>query len=329
MRPSPLRIRTAMLTLFPEIKPYQTHRLAVDPPHELYLEESGNPDGIPVLFVHGGPGMGSQPRNRCFFDPERYRIVLFDQRGAGRSTPHAELAGNDTQALVADMERIREFLGIERWVLFGGSWGSTLSLVYAETFPSRVLAMVLRGIFLVRREDLVWFYQHGASRVFPDHWQEYLEQIPEEEHDDLMGAYHRRLAGENEIARMAAAKAWSLWEANCATLRPNHEVVERYADPHTALATARIEAHYFVNDAFLVDGQILANAHRLADIPGYIVHGRYDMICPVDNAFALHAAWPAAELQIIRDAGHSATEPGITDALVRATQQLAVRLAGS
>jgi proline iminopeptidase len=314
-----------MHVLYPEIKPYHVHRLAVDPPHELYVEESGNPAGLPVLFVHGGPGSGSQPRNRCFFDPEVYRIVLFDQRGAGRSTPHAELAGNTTQALVADMERIREFLGIERWVLFGGSWGSTLSLAYAEAHPERVVEMVLRGIFLCRREDLLWFYQDGASRVFPDYWQEFAAHIPAEEQHDFIRAYHRRLTGANEIARMAAAKAWSLWEAQCATLRPNHEVVEHFSDPHVALSLARIEAHYFVNDAFLEPGQLLRDAARLAGIPGYIVHGRYDVICPVDNAFALHAAWPGAELQIIRDAGHSAAEPGITDALVRAMQEIAGR----
>jgi len=315
-----------MQVLYPEIKPYNVHRLQVDPPHELYLEESGNPDGIPVLFVHGGPGSGSQPRNRCFFDPERYRIVLFDQRGAGRSTPHAEREGNTTQALVGDIEAIREFLGIERWVLFGGSWGSTLSLAYAETYPERVRAMILRGIFLCRRHDLAWFYQDGASRVFPDYWAEFVEPISPGERSDFIRAYHRHLTGSNEIARMAAAKAWSAWEAQCATLRPNQELIDHFLDPHVALALARIEAHYFLNDAFLEEDQLLRNAARLADIPGFIIHGRYDMICPVDNAFALHAAWPGSELQIIRDAGHSAAEPGITDALVRATREVAGRL---
>lgn len=315
-----------MYTLFAELKPYQLHRLAVDPPHHLYLEESGNPDGIPVLFVHGGPGSGSQPRNRCFFDPERYRIILFDQRGAGRSTPHASLQDNTTTALVRDMERIREFLGIDRWVLFGGSWGSTLSLAYAQSHPQRVMAMILRGIFLCRREDLLWFYQDGASRIFPDYWTDYIEQIPPAERSDFMRAYYKRLTGKNEIARMAAAKAWSLWEAQCATLRPNQDVVDHFSEPHTALALARIEAHYFVNNAFLEPGQLLRDAARIADIPGYIVHGRYDMVCPVDNAFALHAVWPRAELQIVRDAGHSAAEPGITDALVRAAREIAGRV---
>jgi proline iminopeptidase len=315
-----------MYTLLPDIKPYATHRLAVDPPHELYVEESGNPDGLPVLFVHGGPGAGCQPRNRCFFDPEIWRIVLFDQRGAGRSTPHAELSGNTTQALVRDMERIRSFLGIDRWALFGGSWGSTLSLAYAQTHAERVRAMILRGIFLCRREDLLWFYQEGASRVFPDYWRDYVEPISEDERHDFMAAYYRRLTGANEIARMAAAKAWSLWEAQCATLRPNPDVVEYFSDPHTALSLARIEAHYFVNDAFLAPGQLLADAERMKEIPGYIVHGRYDMVCPVDNAFALHAAWPTAQLQIVREAGHSAAEPGITDALIRAARDVAAAL---
>ena len=315
-----------MYTLFPEIKPFAVHRLAVDPPHDLYIEESGIPDGIPVLFVHGGPGSGCQSRNRCFFDPEIYRIVLFDQRGAGRSTPHAELSGNDTAALVRDMESIRNLLGIDRWVLFGGSWGSTLSLAYAETHPKRVLAMILRGIFLCRRQDLQWFYQDGASRVFPDYWRDYIEHIPLEERDDFMAAYYRRLTGANEIARMSAAKAWSLWEAQCATLRHNQEVIEHFSDPHMALSLARIEAHYFVNNAFLSEGQLLADAARIQDIPGYIIHGRYDMVCPVDNAFALHAVWPKAELQIVREAGHAAAEPGITDALVRASREVAAHL---
>ncbi len=313
-----------MLTLYPEIRPYAVHRLAVDPPHELHLEESGNPDGIPVLFVHGGPGAGCQASNRCFFDPVRYRIVLFDQRGAGHSTPHGELAGNDTAALIRDIESIRTFLGIERWVLFGGSWGSTLGLAYAEAFPQRVIALVLRGIFLCRREDLHWFYQDGAGRIFPDHWREYAEHVPVGERHELVRAYHRLLTGANEIARMSAAKAWALWEAQCATLRPNHDVIDRFSDPHVALALARIESHYFVNGGFLDDGQLLRDTWRIADIPGYIVHGRYDMICPVDNAFALHAVWPKAQLCVVRDAGHSAAEPGIVDALVRATREIAV-----
>lgn len=312
-----------MLVLFPEIKPTLTHRLRVSDLHELHLEESGNPAGIPVLFVHGGPGGGTDGSSRRFCDPERYRILVFDQRGAGRSTPHAELEDNTTQALVADMEAIRQFLAIERWMLFGGSWGSTLSLVYAQTYPERVLGMVLRGIFLCRQQDLHWFYQEGASRIFPDHWEEYYTHIPQEERHDMIAAYHRRLIGDDEIARMAAAKIWSNWEGVCSTLRPNPHVVDRFIDPHFALAMARIEAHYFSHRIFLEENQILNNVERLAGIPGIIVHGRYDMVCPLDNATALHRGWPDSELYIIREAGHSALEPGNTDALIRATEAMA------
>ena len=311
-----------MLVLFPEIKPYATHRLKVSSVHELYVEESGNPDGIPAVFVHGGPGGGTDSSSRRFFDPEAYRIIVFDQRGAGRSTPHAELEDNNTSALVADMERIREFLKVDKWVLFGGSWGSTLSLVYAQSFPQRVLGLVLRGIFLCRDQDLQWFYQEGASRIFPDYWADYYEHIPEQERDNMIAAYHRRLVSNDEIARMSAAKIWSNWEGCCSTLKPNQHVVDKMNDPHIALAMARIEAHYFMHDAFLQPNQIINNAQRLQGIPGIIVHGRYDVVCPLDNAIALHEAWPEAELFIIREAGHSASEPGITDALVRATNQM-------
>lgn len=314
-----------MLTLFPEIQPYATHHLPVESPHVLYVEECGNPQGLPVLFLHGGPGAGFQAWNRRFFDPERYRIVLFDQRGAGKSTPHAALEDNTTPALVADIERLREFLGIEQWVVFGGSWGSTLALAYAEAHPARVTGLILRGIFLCRDQDIRWFYQDGASHVYPDHWADYVKVIPEEERGDFLHAYYRRLTGDDEVARMAAAKAWSIWEGECATLRPNPHVVEHFADPHVALALARIEAHYFVNRIFLRENQLLDEAIRLAGIPGVIVHGRYDMVCPLDNAFALHEVWPEAELQIVPDAGHSGAEPGIIDALVRATNDFARR----
>ncbi|GGY81038.1 prolyl aminopeptidase [Marinobacter zhanjiangensis] len=309
-----------MLTLYPEIEPNVRHRLAVDPPHELYLEESGNPDGIPVIVVHGGPGGGCEEWYRRFFDAERFRIILLDQRGAGRSTPLAELEGNNTQALIEDLERVRSFLGIERWMLFGGSWGSTLSLAYAQAHPEHVLGLVLRGVFLCRPEDIHWFYQHGAGRVFPDYWRDYVATIPEDERADMVSAYYRRLTSDNELEQIQAAKAWSVWEGRCATLHPNHRVVEHFAHPHTAIALARIECHYFMNHAFLEPGQLLANAHRLAKIPGIIVHGRYDMVCPLDNAFALSEAWPQAELQIIRDAGHSASEPPVIDALMRAVE---------
>lgn len=314
-----------MLPLYPDIKPYQRHHLPVESPHELYLEESGNPQGIPVLFVHGGPGLGCSSDNRRFFDPEAYRIILFDQRGAGRSTPHAELQQNHTQALINDIEAIRHYLNVDRWILFGGSWGSTLSLLYAQAFPSRVLGLILRGIFLCRQEDLNWFYQKGTSRVFPDYWEDYIRHVPEARRDECINTYYELLTGDDELARMSAAKSWSLWEAHCATLRPNPHVQEQFVEPHTALALARIEAHYFVNQCFIEPNQILLNAEKLENIPGIIVHGRYDMICPLDNAIALHHAWYDSELHIIRDAGHSAAEPSIIDALVRATQEMAKR----
>ncbi len=316
----------AMYKLYPDIKPYARHRLAVEPPHELYIEECGNPDGLPVVFVHGGPGAGCEPYHRRFFDPNDYRIVLFDQRGCGRSTPHAELKGNTTQALVADMEVIRQKLGIERWVVFGGSWGSTLGLVYAETHPERVLGLILRGVFLCRPHEIRWFYQEGASRIFPDYWEDYLRVIPEVERPDMVRAYYQRLTGEDELARMAAAKAWSIWEGRAATLQPNKNVIDHFANPSTALSLARIECHYFINDSFLEPNQILRDAHRLADIHGVIVHGRYDVVCPVENAWELSRAWPQSELRIIADAGHSAAEPGTTDALIKATMTMASRL---
>jgi proline iminopeptidase len=316
-----------MHTLFPEIQPYATHHFAVESPHVLYIEECGNPHGLPVVFLHGGPGAGFQPWNRQFFDPERYRIVLFDQRGAGQSTPHASLEGNTTPALIADMEAIRQFLGIDRWVVFGGSWGSTLALAYAEAHPERVAGLILRGIFLCRDQDIRWFYQDGASHVYPDYWADYERIIPVEERDNFLRAYYHRLTGENEVMRLAAAKAWSIWEGLCATLHPNPLVVDHFSNAHVALSLARIEAHYFVNKIFLPENNLLTQAKKLAGIPGVIIHGRYDMICPLDNAFALHEVWPEASLQIIPSAGHSAAEPGIIDALVRATNEFARKLA--
>ncbi|WP_101758899.1 prolyl aminopeptidase [Oceanicoccus sp. KOV_DT_Chl] len=314
-----------MMTLYPEIKPYQRHQLAVDNIHRLYLEESGDPDGIPVLFIHGGPGAGCDKNTRRFFDPERYRIIAFDQRGAGRSTPHAELKNNNTQALIADIEAIRQFLNIEQWVLFGGSWGSTLGLLYTQAYPERVMGLILRGIFLCREQDLRWFYQHGASLVFPDYWEDYVHPIALSKRNDFIHAYYELLTGDNELARMGAAKAWSVWEARCATLRPSRDLVDHFGDPHTALALARIEAHYFVNNSFIEPNQILNNANKLAGIPSIIVHGRYDMVCPLDNAVALHNVWPDSQLNIVRDAGHSSSEPSIIDALVRATRDMARR----
>lgn len=317
-----------MLTLYPDIKPNARHRLVVDSPHELYVEESGNPDGIPVLVVHGGPGGGCEDYHRRFFDAERYRIILMDQRGSGRSSPLAEFEGNTTQKLVEDMETVRLFLGVTQWILFGGSWGSTLSLVYAQSYPDRVLGLVLRGIFLCRPRDIHWFYQEGASRIFPDYWRDFLAPIPENERGDLVSAYYRRLTSTNELEQIQAAKAWSIWEGRCATLHPNPRVVEHFGHPHVAIALARIECHYFMNNAFLEDDQIVRDAGALKDIPGIIVHGRYDMVCPLDNALALSEAWPEADLRIIRDAGHSATEPAIIDALMHGVDEVASRVDG-
>ena len=287
-----------MLPLYPETKPFNKFRLKVGELHEIYIEQCGNPKGIPVLVVHGGPGAGCDAAMRRFFDTTHFHIILFDQRGAGRSTPHAELEENTTAHLIADMEAIREELGIDKWLLFGGSWGSTLSLAYAELHTDRVLGLILRGIFLCREQDLRWFYQDGASHVFPDYWEDYIRPIPEVERGDFISAYYKRLTGADELQRMSAAKAWSVWEARCATLCPNHDIVEHFADPHTATSLARIEAHYFVNQIFLESEQLLRDADRLVNLPGIIVHGRYDMVCPLDNALDLYRAWPDAHLEI-------------------------------
>ena len=311
-----------MNMLYPPIKTNYVYDLEVGGGHTLYVEESGNVDGIPVLFVHGGPGSGCEPYHRCFYDPEIYRIILFDQRGSGKSVPHASLNNNTTQLLVSDMENIREHLHVEKWVLFGGSWGSTLSLVYAQTHPDRVLGLILRGLFLCREQEIHWFYQQGASRLFPDYWEDFLKPIAVDERQDLLHAYYQRLTADNELVRMQAAKAWSLWEGRCSTLQQSSSVVDHFADPHTALSLARIECHYFVNNSFLSENQILNNANKLKDIPGYIIHGRYDVVCPLENAWELSKLWPKAELDIISSAGHSASEPGVVKALVRATQEM-------
>ena len=309
--------------LYPDISPYRTHALPVERPHVLYVEESGNPQGLPVLFVHGGPGAGCETWQRRFFDPSRYRIILFDQRGAGRSLPHAELSGNTTAALVQDMEAIRELLGIDRWLLFGGSWGSTLSLVYAQTHPSRVRGMVLRGIFLCRSEEIRWFYQDGAHWLFPDYWESYRDFIPAAERADFVTAYYRRLTGDDPATMQAAARNWALWEARTSSLLPRSELIEHFEEPHTALALARIECHYFRHDSFLRPNQILQDAALLRETPGVIVHGRYDAVCPLANAWELHAVWPKSELQIMARSGHSALEAESQAALRAATDQFA------
>ncbi|HVI60316.1 MAG TPA: prolyl aminopeptidase [Luteimonas sp.] len=313
-----------MRTLYPDIEPYDTGTLAVDDRHTLYYEQCGNPDGKPVVLLHGGPGGGCSAKMRRFHDPAKYRIVLFDQRGSGRSTPHADLVDNTTWDLVADIEKLRAKLGIERWQVFGGSWGSTLALAYAQAHPRRVAELVLRGIFMLRRWELDWFYQQGASRLFPDAWEHYVNAIPAVERHDLISAYHRRLTSDDEAVRLAAARAWSVWEGATSFLHIDPDFADSHADARFALAFARIENHYFVNGGFFeADDQLLRDAPKIADIPGIIVHGRYDVVCPVQNAWDLHKAWPKAELAISPASGHSAFEPENVDALVRATDAFA------
>jgi proline iminopeptidase len=315
------------MSLYPPIDARRTGMLEVSALHKLYWEESGRPDGIPAVFVHGGPGGGTEPVHRRFFDPDRYRIVLFDQRGCGRSLPHAELRENTTWDLVADMERIRALLGIERWVVFGGSWGSTLALAYAERHPERCLGLVLRGIFLLRKWEIDWFYQDGCGAIFPDAWEDYLAAIPGDERHDLVAAYHRRLLSSDAGVRMAAARAWSIWEARTSKLIVSDDMVRRYSEDDFAEAFSRIECHYFVNRGFFeVDGQLLRDVGRIRRIPGHIVQGRYDVVCPMRSAWDLHRAWPEAHLHVIPDAGHSAFESGITARLVEACDQLAKRV---
>jgi proline iminopeptidase len=309
-------------TLYDPVEPYDQGSLKVSPVHTLYYEQCGNPAGTPVVFLHGGPGGGIMPDHRRFFDPRAYRAVLYDQRGAGRSTPHANLEENTTWHLVADIERLRTHLGIDRWVVFGGSWGSTLALAYAETHPDRVRALVLRGIFLCRPKEIRWFYQDGASAIFPDLWEQYLAPIPEAERSDLLHAYHRRLTGEDEAVRLATARAWSVWEGATVRLLPDPKLVAEFGDPHKALALARIECHYFVNNAFFQgDDHLIERVAGIRRIPAVIVQGRYDVVCPTMSAWELHRAWPEADFQIVPDAGHHAFEPGITDALVQATDR--------
>jgi proline iminopeptidase len=309
-------------TLYPHLEPYRQGRLRVSGGHELYFEESGNPEGKPVVFLHGGPGGGTEPKHRRFFDPARYRIVLLDQRGCGRSTPFASLEENTTWHLVSDLETLRQQLGIERWQVFGGSWGSTLALAYAQTHPERVSELVLRGIFLIRREEIRWFYQEGASWIFPDAWQEFLEHIPSTERGDLLHAYYRRLTSPDPAVQRAAAKIWSVWEGRTSCLLPNPELIARTGGDAFSLAFARIEAHYFVHDAWLEGARaLLANAERLRGIPGIIVQGRYDIVCPLKSAWDLRQGWPEADLRIVPDAGHAASEPGIVHELVTATDR--------
>lgn len=310
---------TARRQLYPAIDPFNTGWLEVGHGHRLYYEECGKPRGKPVVVLHGGPGGGCNAKMRRFFNPDIYRIVLFDQRGSGRSTPHASLERNTTQDLVADIEILRAALEIRRWQVFGGSWGSTLALAYAQAHPECVTELVLRGIFMLRRKEISWFYQHGASELFPDRWAEYVRPIPPSERGDLVAAYHRRLTGDDEDARLEAARAWSVWEGSTSFLLPNEAATEEFGEAHHALAMARIECHYFMNGGFMEEGQLLRDVGRIRNIPGVIVHGRYDVVCPATSAWELHRAWPEADLKIVPDAGHSAFEPGNTHELVMAT----------
>jgi proline iminopeptidase len=310
--------------LFAARRPYRTGRLRVSSLHTIHFEECGNPRGKPIVFLHGGPGGGVSPIHRRYFDPRKWRIVLFDQRGCGKSTPHAELRENTTWDLVADAEKLRRHLGIDRWFVFGGSWGSTLALAYAEAHPDRCKGLVLRGIFLLRRSELLWFYQEGASHLFPDAWEKYLAPIPRSERGDLMRAYYKRLTSRNRKVRLDAARAWSVWEATTSRLIPNEEQIRKAGRARFAEAFARIECHYFINRGFMrSDAQLLENVHRIRNIPAVIVQGRYDVVCPLRSAWDLHRAWPEAKLIVVPDAGHAISERGIRSALIEETGRMA------
>lgn len=310
-----------MLRRFPAIRPYATHELKVEDPYTIYFEECGTPDGIPVLVVHGGPGAGCNPEQRRFFDPNVYRIILFDQRGCGRSVPVGSLENNNTQALLADMEAIRKELDIDKWLLFGGSWGAALSLLYAQAYPQHVLGMVLRSVLLANQADRDWFFKEGgASRIYPYYWDEFAGVLKPSERADLVQTYYDRLDNKNELIRMKAAKAWSLWHRRCATMNP---LPSASAYSSGTMRLARLECHYFVNNCFIEENQILDNMKAIKDIPGIIIHGRYDMITPVDNSYKLERAWKKSELDIVRDAGHASSEPALTDALIKAMEKMA------
>jgi proline iminopeptidase len=313
--------------LFPDLSPYRTFRLRVSPLHELHVEEAGNPHGKPVVFFHGGPGAGIAPIHRRFFDPAFWRVILFDQRGSGKSTPLGELRENTTWDLVADTEKIRELLGIEQWLVFGGSWGSTLALAYAETHPERVQGLIVRGIFLGRRAEVAWTFGEGLQMIYPDAWDEFLAPLSEAERKDPMRSYHARLVNGDEKTRRAAALAWNLWEERASYLLPEEMKPPAEEDVPAEVALARIEGHYFVNGSFFrSDGELLTGAGRIAKIPGVIIQGRYDLVCPAGSAWDLHKAWPLSRIQFIRDAGHAAGEPGIASALVEATEEFKGRV---
>jgi len=312
-----------MKTVYPEIEPFAAGMLQVSDIHTIYYERVGTPKGIPVVFLHGGPGGGLIPLYRQFFDPSAFHVILFDQRGSGRSIPHAELRENTTWDLISDIETLRKKFEIDKWYVFGGSWGSTLSLAYAINHPERVLGLILRGIFLTRRKELLWFYQYGASEIFPDFWERYRDEIPEEERHDFISAYYKRLTSSDEKTRLRAARAWSVWEGATSKLLPDKNLIEHWENEHEALQLARIECHYFVNNCFFPsDNYILENVEKIRHIPTVIVQGRYDIVCPMVSAWELHKAFPEAEFIVIPDAGHSISEPGITSALVDAMDKI-------
>ncbi|MDB9517965.1 prolyl aminopeptidase [Roseofilum reptotaenium CS-1145] len=314
-----------MRELYPPIEPYNQDYLSVSVLHTLYYEQSGNPEGTPVVVLHGGPGGGSLPDYRRYFNPQKWRIILFDQRGCGKSTPHAELQDNTTWDLVADIERLRTHLGLEQWVVFGGSWGSTLSLAYAQSHPERCQGLILRGIFLLRSQELNWMYQEGASYIFPDTWEEYVKPIPLEERDNFLSAYYRRLTSDDPQVRREAAQAWSVWEASTSKLFPDLNLMEKFADDRFADAFARIECHYFINLGFFdSEDWFFQNLDRIRQIPTAIVQGRYDLVCPMKTAWEVHRAWPEADFQVIADAGHSMAEPGIRSALIEMSDRFPV-----
>lgn len=310
-------------TLYPEIEPYASGHLEVGDGHKVYWERSGTPGAKPAVFLHGGPGGGFSPAHRRLFDPALYDVLLFDQRGCGKSTPHASLEANTTWHLVADIERLRVMAGVEKWQVFGGSWGSTLALAYAQTHPDRVSELVLRGVYTLTREELLWYYQKGVSELFPDKWDRFIAPIPENERHDMMAAYRKRLVDPDEAVQLAAARAWSIWEGETITLLPNATYTANFSEDRFALAFARIENHYFVHDGWLEEGQLLTNAGRLKDIPGAIIHGRYDMPCPARYAWELHKRWPKAEFFLVEGAGHAYSEPGILDRLIHMTDKFA------
>ncbi len=310
------------MELFPNIEPFNTFSLPVSDLHTIYVEESGNKNGKPVIFLHGGPGGGVDPKYRRYFDPEKWRIIMFDQRGCGKSTPFAELEENTTWNLVSDIEKIRNHLSIDKWVVFGGSWGSTLSLAYSQTHPDSCKGLILRGIFLVRKKELDWFYQEGASNIFPDRWESFLEPIPVEKRDNLMQAYYEILTGEDHSKKIEAAKAWSTWEGSTVKLLEDENFISDFSDDKFAEAFARIECHYFMNNCwFDSDNHLIENMHKIKHIPGVIIHGRYDIVCPVIQAWDLHKAWPEADLHIIPDAGHSIFEDGIKNKILEYTDR--------